>query len=52
MSSRIVLCEWYAHCYKVAEWSVWHPILGRVPTCDRCVKRHDMQADARPLNCE
>lgn len=33
------LCQWFALCDHEAEWLVPHPILGLVPTCDRCLGR-------------
>lgn len=30
------LCEWFALCLRPATGTVHHPVLGDVPTCDRC----------------
>lgn len=30
------LCEWFALCDRPATVLVQHPVLGDVPTCDRC----------------
>jgi hypothetical protein len=29
-------CEWFALCDRPAAGTTAHPILGAVPTCDRC----------------
>lgn len=29
-------CQWFALCGRPATGTVHHPILGDVPTCDRC----------------
>lgn len=39
-------CEWYALCRNVATGTTRHPILGDVPICDRCAKKHDLPVDA------
>lgn len=31
-------CEWFLHCNEPATGTTPHPILGDVPTCDRCHK--------------
>lgn len=33
------VCEWFALCENPATGTTPHPILGAVPTCDRCAKR-------------
>jgi hypothetical protein len=33
------LCEWFALCDRPATGTTPHPILGAVPTCDRCAER-------------
>lgn len=33
-------CGWYALCTNEATKLVAHPILGQVPTCDRCASRY------------
>ena len=35
----IMTCEWFALCGNVPTQMVPHPILGAVPTCDRCATR-------------
>jgi len=37
MSSQ--LCEWFALCDRPADGVVSHPILGWVPTCQRCADK-------------
>lgn len=32
-------CEWFALCGRPATGTTSHPVLGAVPTCDRCAKR-------------
>lgn len=36
------LCQWFALCANDATTTLWHPILGDVPICQRCL---DMQDD-------
>jgi hypothetical protein len=38
----MVTCEWYARCDHPAEGTVTHPIMGGVPTCQRCADRHSL----------
>ena len=33
------ICEWFVLCDNVADQVVVHPILGDVPTCQRCVDK-------------
>lgn len=33
------VCEWFALCDRPATVLVPHPVLGQVPTCDRCADR-------------
>ena len=35
-------CRWYALCDNAADGYVEHPILGDVPTCERCASRHEL----------
>jgi len=35
-------CEWFALCDHEADGTVSHPILGAVPTCQRCADRLDL----------
>lgn len=30
------MCEWFLRCTREATGTTSHPILGEVPTCDRC----------------
>jgi hypothetical protein len=32
-------CEWFALCDRPATGFTPHPVLGSVPTCDRCATR-------------
>lgn len=41
MSSQ--LCEWFALCTRPADGVVSHPILGWVPTCQRCADKLGLQ---------
>jgi len=36
-ASNRLTCEWFATCDHEADHLVRHPILGDVPTCQRCV---------------
>lgn len=38
----LLLCEWYPGCDNYADGAVAHPILGNVPTCERCAAKHSM----------
>ena len=33
------VCMWFAACDNPATGTTPHPILGDVPTCDRCAER-------------
>lgn len=37
-----MLCEYYVLCDHEADGTTDHPLLGKVPTCSRCAKRHDL----------
>lgn len=44
------MCEWFARCGRTATGTTPHPILGEVPTCDRCAEfarreDHTVQSD-------
>jgi hypothetical protein len=30
------ICQWFARCTNAATTTTPHPVLGNVPTCDRC----------------
>lgn len=32
-------CEWFARCDRTATRLVDHPVLGKVPACERCAER-------------
>ena len=34
-----VACGWFALCDRLATTRVEHPVLGAVPTCERCAAR-------------
>ena len=38
----LLLCEWYPNCDNYADGAVAHPVLGMVPTCERCATKHSM----------
>ena len=40
--SNLPMCEWFALCDHPATLLVAHPILGDVPTCERCVAKLDL----------
>ena len=39
-------CEWFLRCDNVADRLVDHPLLGGVPTCERCAARAQDAATA------
>lgn len=44
VTERIVrACEWYALCPNPADGTVSHPVLGDVPTCERCAAKHGLE---------
>jgi hypothetical protein len=36
---QVPVCEWFALCDRPADWLIPHPILGQVPTCQRCADK-------------
>jgi hypothetical protein len=34
----VIPCQWFALCDREATGTTSHPILGEVPTCDRCAE--------------
>lgn len=36
------LCEWFLWCMNEAVGTVKHPLLGDVPTCQRCADKLDL----------
>lgn len=36
------LCQYYVLCTNAVSGVVRHPVLGWVPTCERCAKRHGL----------
>jgi hypothetical protein len=43
------VCEWFALCTRPADGVVAHPIIGPVPTCQRCAERMEQRLDPFPL---
>lgn len=41
-------CRWYALCDNTADGVVVHPVLGRVPCCQSCARRHGLVLEAGP----
>ncbi len=37
-SKKQQMCEWFQGCKNPATGQTPHPVLGQVPTCDRCAK--------------
>lgn len=37
-----MICEWFLLCTNEADGTVEHPILGSVPTCQRCADKLDL----------
>jgi hypothetical protein len=50
MSSQ--LCEWFALCDREADGIVGHPVLGWVPTCQRCAAKLDLELRAFAIRIE
>lgn len=40
---RVTVCEWFALCDHASAGVVRHPILGDVPTCERCATKLDLE---------
>lgn len=40
-----MMCQWFALCTNDAHGTVRHPILGNVPTCDRCARKLELTVD-------
>lgn len=40
-----LLCQWFALCTRPADVTVWHPVLGSVSTCQRCVDTLGLTAE-------
>jgi hypothetical protein len=38
-------CEWFALCDNASVGTVKHPILGDVPTCQRCADKLSLDLD-------
>ena len=37
-----LICEWFVLCDKPADGTVYHPIIGSVPTCKRCAEKLEL----------
>lgn len=35
-ATNTAFCQWFAKCLNYATCNTPHPVLGNVPTCDRC----------------
>jgi hypothetical protein len=46
-TSEWVGCEWFALCDHPAAGVVKHPVLGDVPTCERCASQHGLTLEQR-----
>lgn len=42
MTSTDGICHWFAVCDRPSIGTVQHPMLGAVPTCQRCADRHNL----------
>lgn len=42
MITEETTCAWFALCPNPADGTVRHPILGDVPTCQRCATKLDL----------
>jgi hypothetical protein len=40
---RPQVCMWFRDCANAAAGTVTHPILGEVPTCQRCATKLDLE---------
>jgi hypothetical protein len=38
-----MICEWFLLCDNPADGVVVHPIIGQVPTCNRCADKHELE---------
>jgi hypothetical protein len=41
------ICQWFLRCTNEATGTTPHPILGEVPTCDRCAAFAQPDVDER-----
>ena len=44
MTYEPMMCQWFALCDRFATREVSHPVLGSVPTCERCAERAERQS--------
>lgn len=42
LSTPSTECEWFAFCQNPAAGNVAHPVLGQVPTCQRCADKFEL----------
>lgn len=40
-----VTCDWFALCPNPSDGTVHHPILGDVPTCERCAHKLELKLE-------
>jgi hypothetical protein len=46
---EVMTCEWFLKCEKPAAGTVYHPVLGDVPTCHRCATMLDLDLVQWPV---
>lgn len=39
MADEPKICQWFLLCENEATTTLYHPILGAVPTCERCAEK-------------
>lgn len=44
---HIATCEWFAKCSNETSYALDHPILGYVPTCQRCIDKLEKIGDSK-----
>jgi hypothetical protein len=44
-----MICQWFLLCDHEAAGTVSHPILGDVPTCQRCADKHELFLEKSPI---
>jgi len=51
-ATPVAACAWFARCTNPATGTTPHPVLGSVPTCDRChTFATGTPRDQHPLAC-
>jgi hypothetical protein len=38
-NTDVYVCQWFALCTNLTDQCVSHPVLGDVPTCERCAAK-------------